>query len=59
MSAVVRDVLRAAKPAGSGRRRIEDFRFVAIGRSPRRPGTPVSENHDAAFAAAAALRRRG
>ena len=58
IAGVIRDTLASAMQMGKTRpAAIEDFQFVAAGRSRQRPGRPVSERHDAALAEALAASR--
>ena len=51
MAAVVRDALaQFLSAAPMGRRTVEDFDFVAAGRSAQSPSAPISERHDEALA---------
>ncbi|MCH8206506.1 MAG: hypothetical protein IH956_05825 [Chloroflexi bacterium] len=51
MAAVVRDALaQFLSAAPMGRRTLEDFDFVASGRSAKSPYDPISERHDEALA---------
>jgi len=55
LSAVVREALAAALQGGSRPSRRADFSFVGAGRSRQGDLAPVSERHDEALAALAAL----
>ena len=50
MSALVREALRQHLRIGPAPRRLEDFHFIASGRSEQADLAPVSERHDEALA---------